>query len=191
VFFNDWVPYDQRAAYLAEADLGLSTHRRHLETHLSFRTRMLDYIWAALPIVCTEGDHFADLVGARGLGLVVAERSPEALADAIARLVDDEALRERSRAALRVLGEELRWPRVSEPLRRFCVAPAFAADREPAMRAIRAKLKRSYRGSKWLKRTALRAGVSEATIQQLKQLAPVRYGMHWRNRLALARAGWR
>ncbi len=189
VFFNDWVPYDQRAAYLAEADLGLSTHRQHLETHLSFRTRMLDYIWAGLPIVCTEGDHFADLVRSRGLGLVVPEGDPQALAGAVARLLDDEALRAQTRVALSALREEFQWPRVVEPLRRFCVAPAFGADREPAMRAIRAKLKQSYRASKWLKRTALRAGVSEATIQQLKQLAPVRYAVHWRNRLALVRAG--
>ncbi|MGE3841834.1 MAG: glycosyltransferase, partial [Vicinamibacterales bacterium] len=27
VFFNDWIRYDERAAYLAESDLGLSTHR--------------------------------------------------------------------------------------------------------------------------------------------------------------------
>jgi hypothetical protein len=42
--------------------VGVSTHRDHLETRLSFRTRMLDYIWAGLPIVCTDGDHFASLV---------------------------------------------------------------------------------------------------------------------------------
>ena len=54
-----------------EADLGLSTHRDHLETRLSFRTRMLDYLWTGLPIVCTDGDVFASLVAERGLGAVV------------------------------------------------------------------------------------------------------------------------
>ena len=68
VFFNDWVPYTDRWRYLREADLGLSTHRDHLETRLSFRTRMLDYLWSGLPIVCTEGDVFAALVAERGLG---------------------------------------------------------------------------------------------------------------------------
>ncbi|MCK8653455.1 hypothetical protein M1M06_30805, partial [Ralstonia insidiosa] len=29
VFFNDWVPYEQRALFLRDADLGLSTHREH------------------------------------------------------------------------------------------------------------------------------------------------------------------
>ena len=89
VFFNDWVPYEQRALFLREADLGLSTHREHLETHFSFRTRMLDYLWAGLPIVCTRGDHFAALVEERGLGAVVPPGDAAALAQAIDGLVDD------------------------------------------------------------------------------------------------------
>jgi GT2 family glycosyltransferase/glycosyltransferase involved in cell wall biosynthesis len=189
VFFNDWIPYEQRAAYLREADLGLSTHRLHLETHLSFRTRMLDYIWAALPIVCTEGDHFADLVRVRGLGLVVRPDDEEALAAAIGRLLDDAALRESCRRGLAVLREELRWPRVTEPLRRFVASPHFAADHEPAMRAIRAKLRTSYRISKWIKRTALRMGVSEGRFEHFKALPPVQVAIRARNRLALSRAG--
>ena len=71
VFFNDWVPYEERWRYLTEADLGLSTHRDHFETRISFRTRMLDYLWTGLPIVCTEGDAFAALVAERHLGAVV------------------------------------------------------------------------------------------------------------------------
>ncbi|HEV2787410.1 MAG TPA: hypothetical protein VGV67_13515, partial [Solirubrobacteraceae bacterium] len=57
VFFNDgWVPYQQRAGPLVDADIGVSAHVAHLETELSYRTRMLDYLWARLPIVCTAGD---------------------------------------------------------------------------------------------------------------------------------------
>lgn len=191
VFFHDWVPYEDRARFLRDADLGVSTHRPHLETHLSFRTRMLDYVWAGLPIVCTEGDHFADLVRERGLGLTVPPGDAAALAAAIARLLDDEALREGCRASLAALADELRWSRIVEPLRRFCAAPAFAADRAPAMRAFEARLSRRFRLSKWVKRTALRAGVSEAAFERLKRLAPVQAAMAVRNRVALAvaRAG--
>ena len=87
VFFNDWVPYTERARYLAEADLGVSTHREHLETHFAFRTRMLDYVWARLPIVCTDGDVFARLVRSEGLGAAVPPGDAAALAQAIDRLL--------------------------------------------------------------------------------------------------------
>src|SRR5262249_54226492 len=69
VFFNDdWVAYDRRADYLLDADVGVSTHLDHIETEFSFRTRILDYLWASLPIVCTKGDAFAQLVEDRNLG---------------------------------------------------------------------------------------------------------------------------
>jgi hypothetical protein len=56
VFFNDWVAYEDRENFLLEADLGLNIHRDNLETRFSFRTRMMDYFWAGLPIITTEGD---------------------------------------------------------------------------------------------------------------------------------------
>jgi hypothetical protein len=42
--------------------------------------------------------------------------------------------------------------------------------------------------SKWLKRTALRVGVSERRVEQLKRLSLVRALVVVRNRVALARA---
>ena len=45
VFFNEgWVPYAERADYLLDADVGVSTHYLHIETAFSFRTRILDYL---------------------------------------------------------------------------------------------------------------------------------------------------
>ena len=63
VFFNeDWVEYDDRQNYLLESDVGVSTHLDHVETAFSFRTRILDYLWAGLPVVSTAGDALADII---------------------------------------------------------------------------------------------------------------------------------
>jgi len=188
VFFNDWVPYGDRWRYLNEADLGLSTHRDHLETHLSFRTRMLDYFWAGLPIVCTDGDVFASLVAERGLGVVVPAVDSNALASAIERLIDDEA--ERSRCAERLLevAGEFRWHRVVGPLARFCNRPRLAPDRASSQRALQMRLARTLRFARWAKRAALSIGISEKRIEQAKGLMPVRGAMNWLTRVAVARA---
>ena len=53
---------------------------------------------------------------------------------------------------------------------------------------FRARLERKFRVSRWLKRTALRAGVSEMRVEQIKRLGLVRALMVLRNRVALARA---
>ncbi|MGZ4695350.1 MAG: glycosyltransferase, partial [Acidimicrobiales bacterium] len=72
VFFNEeWVPYDHRQNFLLDADVAVTTHFHHVETDYSFRTRVLDYLWATLPTVTTDGDSLADLIERKGLGLTV------------------------------------------------------------------------------------------------------------------------
>ncbi|SDZ41364.1 glycosyltransferase [Herbiconiux ginsengi] len=132
VFFNDsWVDFADRGNYLLEADAGVSTHFQHVETTFSFRTRILDYLWAGLPIISTAGDSFADLVAERGLGAVVPERDVSALVEALDSVLFDEELAESSRAAVRETAQEFTWRASLAPLIEFCRHPAKAADRTP------------------------------------------------------------
>jgi hypothetical protein len=129
VFFNEeWVRYDDRSNYLMDADVGVSNHLDHVETAFSFRTRMLDYLWASLPMVCTQGDVFAALVDARGLGLTVAPGDVEGLADALERVLYDEVFAQRCRDAVRETAPEYHWERVLTPLVAFCRSPRRAPD---------------------------------------------------------------
>lgn len=132
-FHDGWVPYDQRGAWLLEADIGVSAHRAHLESRFAFRTRIVDYLWAGLPVVATGGDALGDLVGDRQLGRAVAPGDPAAFAAACAELLDDGAARERARAAVAAAAQELRWDRVVAPLADFCRRGA----KRPASRARR------------------------------------------------------
>ena len=117
VFFNDsWVDYDDRQNYLLEADLGVSTHRSHIETTFSFRTRILDYLWASLPMVVTEGDHFAEEVDRHGLGKTVPAGDVAGLVAALDAVLFDDKLRARAIKALRVVREKYRWDAVLGPL---------------------------------------------------------------------------
>ncbi len=127
VLFNDgWVPYDERASWLLGADVGISTHQDHVETRYSFRTRVLDHLWAGLPSVLTAGDVLSDLVSEHGLGVAVPAGDPEAVAAAIEALLD--APRPGSDEFEPVRGM-LRWPVVAAPLVAWCRNPAKAADR--------------------------------------------------------------
>ena len=129
VFFNEgWVPYRERHRVLLDADIGVSTHLDHVETAFSFRTRVLDYLWASLPVVTTGGDALGELVEARGAGLTVDAGDVEGLEAALDTLLADQDLRARCRAAARALAPELRWPETLAPLVRFCRAPRRAPD---------------------------------------------------------------
>jgi hypothetical protein len=140
-FHDGWVPYAERGAWLLDADLGVSAHPAHLESRFAFRTRIVDYLWAGLPVVTTGGDALGELVRARGLGRTVAPGDAEAFAAACAQLLDGGAAAER--AAARTVAEELRWERVVEPLREFCLhgakRPATVARRRAVIAATLAQ----------------------------------------------------
>ncbi|TQL48649.1 glycosyl transferase family 1 [Homoserinimonas aerilata] len=129
VFFNEgWVPYEERADFLLDADLGVSTHLDHLETAFSFRTRILDYLWASLPIVSTEGDTFAELIAAHRLGQVVPAENVAALERALEEVLFDEAGHAATRARVAEFAESMRWPIVLKPLVDFCLTGERAPD---------------------------------------------------------------
>jgi GT2 family glycosyltransferase/glycosyltransferase involved in cell wall biosynthesis len=132
VFFNEgWVPYEQRQNWLLDADCGVTTHFEHVETTFAFRTRVLDYLWAGLPIVTTTGDAFADLVEREGLGVVVPSEDPAALADAMERVLFDEDFAAACRDRIAVVRDRFTWETALAPLVEFCRQPRPAADRLP------------------------------------------------------------
>jgi glycosyltransferase involved in cell wall biosynthesis len=129
VFFGDWVPYQERVNYLMEADLCVISHPEHIETRFSFRTRMLDCIWAGIPLVITQGDEMSDWVEEYRLGYCVPPQDIDAMASAIERVLVSGG-REAYAHAFEPLKTRLRWSKVTGPLIKFCVQPYFAPDRD-------------------------------------------------------------
>jgi glycosyltransferase involved in cell wall biosynthesis len=129
VFFNDgWVPVAERQNFLLDADIGVSCHFDHVETAFSFRTRLLDYVWAGVPIVTTAGDDLGSLVAERSLGAAVPAADVEALVAALRRLVSEPRARVAARQQLAAVADELRWSTVLRPLVEFCRRPRRAPD---------------------------------------------------------------
>jgi hypothetical protein len=122
------VPFDERQNWLLDADCGVTTHYEHVETTFAFRTRVLDYLWAGLPIVTTAGDSFADLVERESLGLVVPAEDPDALAAALEKVLYDEEFVRSCRERIEIVRERFTWETVLAPLVEFCRNPRPAAD---------------------------------------------------------------
>jgi glycosyltransferase involved in cell wall biosynthesis len=138
VLFNrGWVPYEERGALLLEADIGASLHHRTVESRYAFRTRILDYIWAGLPMVVSGGDALGDQVGRLGLGYTVPEGDPDSVAAALAELLDDEGARSSRAERFAVARAEMAWSRAVEPLVEFLRRGEPAADRPAAGVAFR------------------------------------------------------
>lgn len=131
VYFNTtWVPYERRQDYLLESDLGVSMHFDHLETRLSFRTRMLDYIWAGLPMVATEGDAFAEWIQRTGTGRVVGYQDRNQIVDAVTALLIEGEPRRAAIERIQAERSAFTWERALRPLVEYCADPWFARDIE-------------------------------------------------------------
>ena len=129
VFFNEgWVDYEDRQNYLLDADLGVSTHFLHVETTFSFRTRILDYLWAGMPIVATGGDSFGRLIHSEGLGITVDEQDVAGLAAAIDKVLYDADFNAVCRANVARLRAQFTWEQTLAPLVEFCRNARRAAD---------------------------------------------------------------
>jgi hypothetical protein len=79
------VPYQDRDAYLLEADIGVSLSIDSIENRFAVRARLLDYLWAGLPSVVTSGDDYAQLLQNAGLAVVVRPGDAAETAQAILR----------------------------------------------------------------------------------------------------------
>ena len=145
VHFNEgWVPYAERGAWLADADLGVSAHLDHLEARFSFRTRILDYLWAGLPVVTSSGDALGDLVAARGLGRAVEPGDVDAFAAACAALLDDGAEYEAVRGRIAELCPSLTWTEAARPLVDWCGRIGELPPRQPRRDVLRRAARAQY-----------------------------------------------
>jgi glycosyltransferase involved in cell wall biosynthesis len=114
-FVDEWIGFDERHEWLADADVGLTLHRDTPEAPLAARARYMDYLWAGLPCVLGRGDDVADRFGASGFASLVGGGEPAAVADALLALAEPQALAD-ARAAGRALAEATRWPAVTASL---------------------------------------------------------------------------
>jgi glycosyltransferase involved in cell wall biosynthesis len=146
VRFEPWVRYEDRGAFLDRFALALLTFPRSIETDLSMRTRVYDYLWGGLPIVTSPAPGMDELLLRYGAGIVVPSASARDFADAI--------LRARASYASMLGGarrfvEDHQWPRALQPLVDFVRAPRFDQSRSQPERerGILSRIKRRMGGS--------------------------------------------
>jgi glycosyltransferase involved in cell wall biosynthesis len=138
LFRPAWLSRQDYFDHLIEADVGVSLDSPALEGEFASRTRLLDYLVAGLPVVCTAGNTMADVVATRGLGSVVGALDADACAAALDRLTDGEPPPEIDRGALAAF----EWRNVARPLVEYCVDPGPA--RPPSWLATLGLVGRSY-----------------------------------------------
>ncbi len=127
IFQTGWVPYNSLSNYLLDADVGVSSHFDTLETHFSFRTRILHYLWAGKPIITTQGDVLAKAIVDHKAGIIVNPQDENGWVAAIEKLLNP-VYYATYLAGVHSLAQHYRWTSVTEPLKILCANPEIAPD---------------------------------------------------------------
>lgn len=121
VEFVPWVPYDERGAFYDRFAAALMTFPQSLETDLSMRTRVYDYLWAGLPIVSSSAPGTDAII--EKYGAVVRGNNPADYASALTQVIQ-------TPIDTTAFVEEHQWARTLAPLADFCRAPRFDGSKE-------------------------------------------------------------
>lgn len=152
--FEPWVAYEQRASLYSRFAAALLTFPQSVETDLSMRTRVYDFLWGGLPIVTSAAPGTDELLVRYGAGETVRSSSADEFAEALVRVVRDERARMRE-GALNFVREH-QWSRVLQPLVDFVRAP----QADPNKEAFAASLQVPERSRSFLDRIKHRIGGS-------------------------------
>jgi hypothetical protein len=122
-FYTDWVPHAERDYYLSEADAGIATFTDHIENYFAYRIRLLDYIWAGLPVITNPGNTLSDMIMDKGLGAVFPFGDDKALAEKIIELATKRARTKKIRERVLEAKKNFYWDDMLKPLIRFLKNP--------------------------------------------------------------------
>ncbi len=129
VKFEPWFAYDARGEFFERFAIALLTFPQSLETDLSMRTRIYDYLWGGLPIVTSSAPGTDELLQTYSCGLVVrpessaqndGARDAQRYAVAIRQAL---GYRHSLAAGTSAFVAGHQWPQTLAPLREFCRAP--------------------------------------------------------------------
>ena len=122
-----WVRAERVASYAAEADVGVLAERSLYEGLLGSRNRIVQWMGAGLPVVCSRVGEIADLLAERELGLTFPAGDTDALAERLLWAAGSaEEFRAMAARAAEYARAELSFGATTRPL------TAWAADPRPA-----------------------------------------------------------
>jgi glycosyltransferase involved in cell wall biosynthesis len=150
--FEPWVEYEQRAAFYSRFGAALLTFPQSIETDLSMRTRVYDYLWGGLPIVTSSAPGTDELLIRYEAGEIVRTSSAADFAEALVRVLQGDRMREGTRRFV----DEHQWSRTLQPLVDFVRRPRFDSQKE----AFAATLHVPERSRSFLDRIKRRIGGS-------------------------------
>ena len=116
VILQDWVAFDDRADWYADADLVVLVNKPGDENELCWRTRLVDFVWGNVPILTNGGDPLGERLIAAGAAARFRGLDPQVMAEDLISLLENPAELAGIRSRLDTCKQGLYWDVVTKPL---------------------------------------------------------------------------
>ncbi len=90
ILLQDWIPFSERADWYLDSDIVVLINKEGKENNLAWRTRLVDYMWASLPIVTNGGDPLSEIFLENRAAFRFKDLTAESIAEEILSILSNE-----------------------------------------------------------------------------------------------------
>lgn len=116
IILEDWVEFNDRANWYLDSDLVISINKEGEENQLAWRTRLVDYIWADLPILTNAGDPLGDELVENKAAIKIEDLSAKGLSKALIQALSHPQHLKEVKSNIASLRKKYYWENVTKPL---------------------------------------------------------------------------
>ncbi len=116
VIFKDWVRFEDRADWYLDSNLVVVVNKLGDENELAWRTRLVDFIWANLPIITNGGDALGEMLISQKAAIRLSKLEPAAMARDITSLLKSDKALALVKRNLNKVKPQLYWDKVTKEL---------------------------------------------------------------------------
>jgi len=116
VIVQDWVSFEDRADWYLDSDLVVVINKEGQENDLAWRTRLVDFTWANLPIITNGGDPVSRLLEKADAVALFKDLTVNQMAKDISHLLTHDNETDRIKNNLPVVRESLYWDTATKAL---------------------------------------------------------------------------
>lgn len=116
VHITDWVKFEDRAEWYLGSDAVVLINNIGMENTLAWRTRLVDYVWADLPIVTNGGDPMSDILEANKAVYILPDLNAKTIEKEIIKISKDKETLKQVSVNLSKVRRLFYWDKVTENL---------------------------------------------------------------------------
>ncbi len=128
VIVQDWIEFDKRADWYLDSDMVVVINKEGEENELAWRTRLVDFIWADLPLLTNGGDPLGESLIAGHAAQKLNGLSPEIIAEDLRNILRDSEKVKQLKRNLTSLKDQYYWDTVTAKLEQFISSSIRAKD---------------------------------------------------------------